>query len=102
MGYPTKIATCCHCGTRTTLRAVKGQHVLSCANCGAPLTDLKMLPRAAPKGKAVSHQRLPRQFDRGSAEERYKPKKRKKPKSKARWVKKMAEGVFDLVEDIFD
>ena len=39
----TKIATCCYCGARAALVLNKAQHELSCASCGAPLHDLKML-----------------------------------------------------------
>ena len=38
MGYPTKIATCCYCGTRAALVLTgKHRHELSCSGCGAPL-----------------------------------------------------------------
>ena len=42
-----KIATCCYCGTRAAL-VLKGKdrHELSCATCGAPLHELKKLPRS--------------------------------------------------------
>ncbi|MDJ0822410.1 MAG: hypothetical protein QNJ09_11465 [Paracoccaceae bacterium] len=40
----TKIATCCYCGARTALvLRGKERHELSCASCGAPLHDMKML-----------------------------------------------------------
>ncbi len=45
--YPTKIATCCYCGSRAALTLDEGRHELACASCGAPLRDLKMLPKAA-------------------------------------------------------
>ena len=60
MGYPTKIATCCHCGSKAALKLDTSRHELSCASCGAPLRDLKMLPKsvetAKPVRRAVSHQ----------------------------------------------
>ncbi len=45
MGYPTKIATCCYCGSKTVLKLDRGRHELACANCGAPLRDLKILQK---------------------------------------------------------
>ena len=45
MGYPTKIATCCYCGTRAALvLSGKTRHELACSSCGAPLHELKKLP----------------------------------------------------------
>lgn len=103
MGYPTKIATCCHCGTKAALKLDKGRHELSCASCGAPLRDLKMLPTSSKKGrKAVSHQSEARRFsDKHRASFAKKPKPRKAKKRRG-WFKDIAEEVFDLVEDIFD
>ena len=48
MGYPTKIATCCYCGTRAALVLDRARHELTCAQCGAPLHNLKMLPVEKP------------------------------------------------------
>jgi len=46
MGYPNKIVTCCYCGTRAALVLTgKTRHELACSSCGAPLHDLKMLPK---------------------------------------------------------
>lgn len=103
MGYPTKIATCCHCGTRATLRLDKGRHALSCASCGAPLSDLKMLPGAAPKKKpAISHWAPKREFHKPERAVEYKKRKPRKAKRRSKWFKNMAEELFDFVEDIFD
>lgn len=109
MGHPTKIATCCHCGSKAALTLDAGRHELACASCGAPLHDLKMLPKhkaertAKPRRRvAVAHHREVRQFPadrRLEQAQRRKPKKVKRHKS---WLKDMAEEVFDLVEDIFD
>ena len=47
----TKIATCCYCGTRAALvLSGRERHELACSNCGAPLHDLKMLPKRADAG----------------------------------------------------
>ena len=106
MGYPTKIATCCHCGTRAALTLDKGRHELSCASCGAPLHDLKMLPKERvpekPRQKAVSHAAPKRSFPKSSAAEKYKRRKPRKLKAGRKWFRKLAEEVFDAVEDIFD
>lgn len=106
MGFPTKIATCCHCGSTTALRLETGRHELSCGSCGAPLRDLKMLPKKAArpvkKAKAVSHAPEPRRFaDPQRLQSAKKPKPRKVKKRKG-WFKDVAEDLFDLVEDIFD
>lgn len=98
MGYPTKIATCCYCGTRAALVLDRSRHELTCGQCGAPLHDLKMLrtdhhaPASAPvrPGAAVA-QKVAR------------PQKTRKPTRKKPFcLKKLVEEVFDLVEDIFD
>ena len=107
MGYPTKIATCCHCGSKAALKLDKGRHELSCASCGAPLRDLKMLPKtqdtsaSAPR-KAVSHQPAVRRFPEKAAAAAYRKMKPRKVKKRKSWLKDMAEDLFDMVEDIFD
>ncbi|MDF3413197.1 hypothetical protein HKX54_01915 [Sulfitobacter sp. M57] len=102
MGYPVKIATCCHCGTKAALKLDKGRHALSCASCGAPLRNLKALPVAAPERPAVSHQPSVRQFAQKPKRAPVKKTKRRKMKKRIGWLKDMAEEVFDFVEDIFD
>ena len=103
MGYPTKIATCCHCGSKTALRLDRGRHELSCASCGAPLRDMKMLPIApARPRKAVSHMPQGRQFPKQDKATAYKKTKPRKVKKRKGWFKNIAEEMFDLVEDIFD
>ena len=99
-----KIATCCYCGTRAAL-VLRGndRHELACSSCGAPLHNLKMLPkrpepvtaRAAtptrPEPKAV-HPKQPHP----------KPKKVKKRKKRKGLFAKIAEELWDEIEDIFD
>lgn len=103
MAHPTKIATCCHCGSKTALKLEKGRHELSCASCGAPLRDLKMLPVARkPKRKAISHQPELRRFPEKTKAVSYKKSKPRKVKKRKGWLKDIAEEVFDFVEDIFD
>ncbi|SLN19938.1 hypothetical protein RUM8411_00690 [Ruegeria meonggei] len=86
---PQKIATCCYCGTRAAL-VLKGQqrHELSCSSCGAPLHNLKMMPK-----RKVS--------DAGSAkyDGGYKKKKQKKKKS---MFSRVMDEAWDAIEDIFD
>ena len=103
MVHPTKIATCCHCGSKAALKLDAGRHELSCANCGAPLRDLKMLPKpAAAAPKAVSHQPVLRHFPQKAKALAYKQSKPRKVKKRKSWFKDLAEDVFDFLEDIFD
>ena len=108
MGYPTKIATCCFCGSKAALRLDRGRHELTCASCGAPLRDLKMLPkRNTPKeapADVVAPRRaaaIPYPEPRRKPAKPIKKKKRKSHKRKS-WFKDAAEELFDFVEDIFD
>ena len=92
-----KIATCCYCGTRAALVLTgRERHELSCSSCGAPLHEMKMLkteakaekPRAKPSRTRPEHSYRP-----------VKHKRKKKRKSRGRW---MMEEAWDLIEDIFD
>jgi len=90
---PSKIATCCYCGTRAAL-VLKGQqrHELSCSSCGAPLHDLKMVPkRKLTEVNAKSDTRK-----NGAA---YKKKKQKKKKTT---FSRFLDEAWDVIEDIFD
>lgn len=86
---PSKIVTCCYCGTRAAL-VLKGRqrHELSCSNCGAPLHDLKMVP----KQKLVPSK---------TKESFGKPRKTKKKKKKGVFSRVFDEA-WDVIEDIFD
>lgn len=104
MSYPTKIATCCYCGTRAAL-VLKGkvQHELACSACGAPLHNLKKLPTDRPKsaereliGGAVFRDRADSARNRSE-----KPRKAKRRKVGG-WGRKLLEEIWDEVEDIFD
>lgn len=103
MGHPTKIATCCHCGSKAALTLDEGRHELSCASCGAPLRHFKMMPKPdAPARRAVSHHPALRRFPaKPKVAAKKKPKPRKARKT-GRWFKGWVEEVFDAVEDIFD
>lgn len=96
----SKIATCCHCGTRAVLRMGLGHHTLTCSACGAPLSSLKSFPVAPVRpDPAISHQPAPKLRNRPKAT----VSKPKKPSKKRKGLlRKLAEEAFDLVEDIFD
>lgn len=108
----TKIATCCYCGHRAALQLRgTGRHELACAQCGAPLHDLKMIPtgkigakRVAAPPKAPPHRlaAIPAENRWKKAEEKREAKKRKPKKRRKSLAKKFFEEAFDVIEDIFD
>ncbi|MEM7090108.1 MAG: hypothetical protein AAF496_11075 [Pseudomonadota bacterium] len=85
--------TCCYCGTRAAL-VLKGKqrHELSCGNCGAPLHDLKMLPKQ--KTPKVKHTR--------DAGRRSAPQKNRRKKKKKSVFSRVMDEAWDVIEDIFD
>lgn len=113
MPHGTKIATCCYCGTRAAL-VLKGKtrHELSCAACGAPLHDMKMLradavETAVSTAKVTPNRPKPKQRPHGvtplpvwERKAGY-PGKKKKKKRKT-LAKRFFEEAFDVLEDIFD
>ncbi|MEL7098707.1 MAG: hypothetical protein AAGM84_07760, partial [Pseudomonadota bacterium] len=89
MGYPTKITTCCYCGTRAALVLDKSRHELTCSSCGAPLHDLKRLPKDREGDRELIRQSKVR------GPKPAKPKKKKK--SKRAWrLKDVFEEALDL------
>lgn len=115
MPHQTKIATCCYCGTRAAL-VLRGRerHELSCAACGAPLHDMKMLRTEATRDHPIERapERKPRK-PRGvtplaSWERELRSgvtsglKRRKKKKRKKSLASKLLSEAFDVIEDIFD
>ena len=101
MAYPTKITTCCYCGARAAL-VLKGstRHELACGSCGAPLHELKMLPRDRSGDRelvAPSAIRNPKKKKKTYSYE--KPRKKKKRKG---WMREVFEEAIDLLEDVFD
>ncbi|WP_170759276.1 hypothetical protein [Ruegeria lacuscaerulensis] len=88
-----KIATCCYCGTRAAL-VLRGQqrHELSCSSCGAPLHDLKMVP----KRKVIETK-----AKKGTLKNAPSYKKKKQKKKKGVFARVMDEA-WDVIEDIFD
>ena len=100
----TKIATCCYCGTRAALVLTGTMaHELACSSCGAPLHDLKMLPKSKGGGERelVKPSRVRVRPDdpiRG-----YKWDKKKKKKKKKKGIgRKFFEEAWDILEDIID
>lgn len=88
---PSKIATCCYCGTRAAL-VLKGKqrHELSCSSCGAPLHDLKMVPKR-------------KLNDSKPKRESFKPSKGYKNKKKKKGMfSRVLDEAWDAIEDIFD
>ena len=84
------------------LKLDKGRHELACNSCGAPLRQMKFLPKASQKPAAVTHQPKVRQFAAVAKPIKEKRKKPVKGKKRKAWFKDWAEDVFELVEDIFD
>lgn len=99
-----KKATCCYCGSHTTLRlSGKVRHELRCSSCGAPLSRMKMLPIAAVKVSAPAAAPTRPQPKSAHYGERRKPwEKRRKGKYRKGFLRKMVEEVWDEIEDIFD
>jgi len=102
MGH--KIATCNYCGTRAALVLDRDRHELACSSCGAPLHDMKALPKAktaprrdAPKSRPMP---LPRQPYDGAAPAP--PASRGRKKKRKGIGRRFLEEVWDVVEDIFD
>lgn len=112
MPHGTKIATCCYCGTRAALVFTeKSRHELSCSACGAPLHNMKMLrsdavPTAQPPDAARSrpvqrHKPMGRPSVPAWARSSDGSDKKKKKKRKT-LSKRIFEGAFDVIEDLFD
>ena len=99
MGYPTKIATCCYCGSRAALVLDKVRHELACGSCGAPLHNMKNLPREPAREvprERLQHKKKPR---KPHGYEAPRPKYRKKRKG---LIRHLFEEAFDIIEDIIE
>ncbi|QGX98968.1 hypothetical protein EI983_12075 [Roseovarius faecimaris] len=117
MPHNVKIATCCYCGTRAALVLDRARHELACRACGAPLHEMKMMPKHQEDDRKIG---VPTQVGRSkpaiaATTKRQKPKKsekyeprpaRKKSRSrrivKRGWGRKLMEELWDVVEDVFD
>ncbi|WP_420859895.1 hypothetical protein [Marivivens marinus] len=104
----TKIATCCYCGNRAVLELRgKIRHELACSSCGAPLHDLKRIPRkddTSARKSVPAHRSAPAHPARSMPHDppdRPRKAKRKSRKGFRLWGK-IAEEIWDGIEDIFD
>ncbi|MCH2163533.1 MAG: hypothetical protein MK098_02625 [Marinovum sp.] len=107
MAHPTKIATCCYCGTKAALVLTgKERHELSCAACGAPLHDMKILRSSATKDHPVTKnpkaKKRTKRVTPNPVWEREATRKKKKKKSKKSFGQRLLSEAFDVLEDIFD
>ena len=100
MPHQAKIATCCYCGTRAALVLGRmARHELACANCGAPLSELKMLKavkaaeRGSSRGVATRYKGRNRRPD---------PRKRKKAKRRQSLGQLIMQELWEASDDIFD
>jgi hypothetical protein len=99
-----KIATCHYCGTRAAL-VLRGRErqELSCSSCGAPLHDMKMLPKQPDDSRkprvrhaahpADSHSRAMSRADHGE---------RRKPRRTKSLARRLFGEIVDIIEDIVD
>jgi len=106
-----KIVTCCYCATRAALvMRGDGRHELSCAACGAPLHEMKMMPQRAKPAQAAAPRRtrpLPSyppepSYERHERHRSAPARPRKRGKRRKGLMHKVFEEVWDVVEDIFD
>ena len=104
MAHSTKIATCCYCGTRAALVLGRDRHELVCSSCGAPLHELKRLPREHPgkselvRPSAVRKSSKPAKRSKAKKHNPY----RKSYKRRKGFMHHLLEEAFDVIEDIFD
>ena len=103
--HATKIATCCYCGRRQTLRpTARDGHELACGACGAPLHEMKWLKPPERRRETVKRspeRPAPHGFVPAARAPERPNKARKKKRRKPMW-KKALEEAFDVIEDIFD
>lgn len=102
MGYPTKIATCCYCGTRAALVLEKGRHELTCSKCGAPLHDMKRLKKEPVPQETHSYAQERRKSGKKAYKTRYDAPHRRARKKRKGMMRHLLEEAFDVLEDIFD
>lgn len=101
MGH--KIATCNYCGTRAALVLDRSRHELACSSCGAPLHDMKAMPktkteRQRPNGRPMAL--LRQEYDEGPLAA---PSPRNRKKKRRKGIgRRIFEEIWDVVEDVFD
>ncbi|MEO9819939.1 MAG: hypothetical protein ABJF79_06205, partial [Paracoccaceae bacterium] len=76
----------------------KFRHELACGSCGAPLHDLKMLP----KDKVVDRERGAPSVHRKPISGTYRPDRKKKRKPRKGWMQNLFEVAVDLIDVEFD
>jgi len=102
--HQMKLATCCYCGVRTTLKlTARHGHELACGSCGAPLHEMKPLkvdatPQTPPRSESqfANTAYRKKKADRKSY---HKPRKQERRKS---FFQRALSEVWDEIEDIFD
>lgn len=100
--HATKIATCCYCGRRQTLKLTAREgHELACGTCGAPLHEMKWLKPPERRRETVKRSPEKRAPHGVAPSARPSKAKKKKRRRKPMW-KKALEEAFDVIEDIFD
>lgn len=93
-----KIATCCYCGSRAALvLSGRERHELACANCGAPLHELKML-----RADAVGGREAVRPSPIRAVDPKAKRGKKKGRSLSQRFMEEMREAADDIFDDLFD
>jgi len=109
-----KIATCSYCGTRAALVLDQGRHELVCSACGAPLHDMKALPKAdhvprkrAPVTAAPKRAGRRRRVKVDWAAERAhalgkEPKRKSRRKPRKSLAYRVVDELWDGIKDIFD
>lgn len=104
MAYPTKIATCCYCGSRAALVLGKDRHELTCATCGAPLHDMKRLRQAPQQARPEqrSYAQKPQKKKKKQKAGYYAEPRKRRYKKRKGVMRHILEEAFDVIEDIFD
>lgn len=109
-----KIATCSYCGTRAALILDRGRHELVCSTCGAPLHDMKALPRqgdnprkpapaSAPSKRSGARRRVKVDWAAERAHALGDERKRKpRRKSRKSLAYRVLDELWDGIEDILD
>jgi len=107
MPHQPKIASCCYCGTRAALVLTGAvRHELACSNCGAPLSELKMLRVVEGRERApvrAASTRYRRNNSRPDRDKKSKPKRRQSlSQTILQELREASDDIFDDVFDIFD
>jgi hypothetical protein len=93
----TKIATCCYCGTRSTLILDRERHELACPSCAAPLHNLKQVRLDRSPAKPAPKPSKPKYEATQDKRAKYDKPKKKQKKRKPLWYKALEE-VIDLID----